>query len=209
MAGVGAGALALGGLVVMHSDARLVYHGLIHGRGLAGLIVSIVAGVGTLVLAWRSDFRLARYTAALAVAAIVVGWALAQYPRILVDLTIRQAAAPHDTLVAIVIAVVAGAAILFPSLALLFGLLLRGRFDPAATSDDARPPSAAALIGASRRGLLVRSAAATLIAGVGFLNVADAGWAHGIGVVCLIGFVVLGFGAVAPARAAALSGEEE
>src|SRR5205085_10051693 len=64
LAGVLAGGLALGGLAVMHSDARVVYHGLIQGRGLAALIVSVLAGVGTLVLAWRGSFRLARYTAA-------------------------------------------------------------------------------------------------------------------------------------------------
>jgi cytochrome d ubiquinol oxidase subunit II len=209
LAGVVAGGLALGGLAVMHSDARFVFHGLIHGRGLAGLIVSVLAGVATLALGWARRFRLARYTAAVAVASIVAGWALAQYPKLLVNLTIGQAAAPHATQVALVLAVLAGALILFPSLALLFGLLLRGRFDPGAAGPQARSPSTATLITASRRGLLVRSAGAALVAGIGFLNVADAGWAHAIGVICLIGFVVLGFGAVAPARVAALSVDEE
>jgi hypothetical protein len=41
--------------------------------------------------------------------------------------------------------------------------------------------------------LLVRSAVASLIAGIGLLNVADASWAHAIGVVCLFGFIVAGF----------------
>ena len=209
LAGVVAGGLALGGLAVMHTDARLVYHGLTHGSGLAGLIVSVLAGVGTLVLAWRSQFRLARYTAAIAVAAIIAGWAVAQYPTLLSNLTISQAAAPHDTLVAVIIAVVAGGAILFPSLALLFGMLLRGGFDPSATPDRQRPPSPVTIVRASRRGLVVRSAGATLIAGIGLLNGADAGWAHAIGVVCLLGFVVLGFAAVSPAQVAALGNDEE
>jgi cytochrome bd ubiquinol oxidase subunit II len=208
-AGVVAGGLALGGLAVMDSDAPLVYHGLIHGSGLAGLIVSIAAGVATLGLCWRGQFQLARYTAALAVAAIIAGWALGQYPKLLVNLTIHQAAAPHDTLVAVIISVLAGAVILFPSLALLFGLLLRGRFDPGGTGPEAPPPSPAHLISASRRGLLVRAAGATLLAGIGLLNVAEAGWAHAVGVICLIAFVVLGFGAVAPAQVAELSGEHE
>ncbi len=209
LAGVVAGGLALGALAVMHSDARFVFHGLIHGPGVAGLIVSVLAGVATLGLGWRRLFRLARYTAAVAVGAIVAGWALAQYPTLLVNLTIAQAAAPHDTQVAVVIAVLAGAAILFPSLTLLFGLLLRGRFDPGGTGPDARPPSTATLVAASRRGLVVRTAGAALLAGIGLLNVAEAGWAHAIGVVCLIAFVVLGVGAVAPARVAALSGEDK
>jgi hypothetical protein len=38
------------------------------------------------------------------VAAILAGWALAQKPTMLSGLTIRHAAAPHDTLVLVVIA---------------------------------------------------------------------------------------------------------
>ena len=45
------------------------------------------------------------------------------------DLTIEQAAAPRDTLIAVIVAVLAGGAILFPSLALLFRLVLRGTLD--------------------------------------------------------------------------------
>jgi cytochrome bd ubiquinol oxidase subunit II len=44
--------------------------------------------------------------------------------------------------------------------------------------------------------LLARLAAAFLIAGFGLLNVADAAWAHALGVVSLIGFVVVAFGAI-------------
>ena len=51
--------------------------------------------------------------------------------------------------------------------------------------------------------MLARLAGACLIGGLGFLTVADAGWAHAIGVVCLLAFVVIGFGAVAPAQLAA------
>jgi hypothetical protein len=32
-----------------------------------------------------------------------------------------------------------------------------------------------------------------LIAGIGLLNVADARWAHAVGVICLFGFIVTGF----------------
>ena len=54
--------------------------------------------------------------------AVVAGWALAQWPTILPGLDVRHAAAPHDTLVAVVVAVLGGGAIVFPSLALLFRL---------------------------------------------------------------------------------------
>jgi cytochrome d ubiquinol oxidase subunit II len=203
-AGILAGAIALGGLVIVHSDAAALYHGLVHGDGLAALVVSILAGLTALTLVLRGRFEPARYAAALAVAAIVAGWALAQRPILLPGLTVAQAAAPHDTLVVVVVAVIAGAAILFPSLALLFRLVLHGRLDHTA---DSAPEvrSGSLVVSTSKPGLPARSAGACLIAGVGFLTVANAGWAHAVGVVCLFGFVVLGFIAVAPAELASPS----
>jgi cytochrome d ubiquinol oxidase subunit II len=204
IAGVLAGAIALGGLAVLHSDSKALYHGLVYGDGLPAVIVSIVAGLCALALVWRARFELARYAAALAVAAIIAGWALAQRPLLLRGLTIEQAAAPHDTLVAMVVVVIAGAAILFPSLATLFRLLLRGNLDDAgALAPRARPGRA--VLSASARGLPARAAGACLLAGVGLLNAADAGWAHAAGVAALAGFVVFGFVAVAPAELAAHS----
>jgi hypothetical protein len=44
--------------------------------------------------------------------------------------------------------------------------------------------------------VLARGALGCLVAGVALLNGADAGWAHAIGVVCLLGFVLFGFRAV-------------
>jgi cytochrome d ubiquinol oxidase subunit II len=206
IAGGLAGAAAIGGLAVLHSDAHRLYHGLLDGDGLPTLIVSILAGIGTLGLVWRSRFEPARYTAAVAVAAIIAGWALAQKPILLPGLTIRQAAAPHDTLVLVVVAVLAGAVILFPSLAFLFRLVLGGSFDPDAelsTSPAPPPAGAGAVVSASAPGVVARVAGGCLIAGFGFLTVADAGWAHAIGVVCLLAFIVIGFLAVGPARLAA------
>ncbi|MEA2256854.1 MAG: cytochrome bd ubiquinol oxidase subunit, partial [Solirubrobacteraceae bacterium] len=200
-AGVLAGALAVGGLVVLRDDARPLYHGLVTGAGLPALLVSGAAGAATLALVVRRRFEPARYGAALAVAAVLAGWALAQQPVLLPGLTIRQAAAPHDTLVAIVVAVLAGGAILFPSLLLLFRLTLGGRLRGYGDDGDAateRPPTATGLLAASLDRALVRAALACLIAGVGLLNVADAGWAHAVGVVALLAFVVLGFRAALP-----------
>jgi cytochrome d ubiquinol oxidase subunit II len=197
VAGGVAGALAVAGLPVLHSDARPLYDGLVEGDGLAALIASGLAGLATLVLVWRRRYELARFSAAAAVAAIVAGWALAQQPTLLPGLTVQQAAAPHDTLVAVIVAVLAGIPILLPSLALLFGLVLRGHFDrerPQAW----QPPGRGAVLRASRPGLVARTAFACLIAGFGLLNVAEAGWAHAVGVVLLLAFIVLGFLAIVP-----------
>jgi cytochrome d ubiquinol oxidase subunit II len=190
-AGVAAGATAVGGLAVLHSDAHPLYRELVNGDGRAALVVSVLAGLGTLMLVWRGWFELARYTAALAVASIVVGWALAQEPILLPGLTVRAAAAPHDTLLAVVVAVVAGGVILFPSLALLFRLFLGGVFDRPPEPPPPRPGGQ--VLAASTSGLLARSSAACLIAGFGFLNLANAGWAHAVGVAALLAFIALGF----------------
>jgi cytochrome d ubiquinol oxidase subunit II len=155
--------------------------------------VSSLAGLSTLALVYGRRFQAARYTAAVAVAAIIAGWALARWPMILPSLTVYQAAAGHDTLVSVVVAVLAGGAILFPSLGLLFGLTLAGRFQ----SGEARQPQFAGReLRRAQPRLLTRSAIAALVAGVGLLNLADASWAHAVGVVCLLGFAVTAFLAI-------------
>jgi cytochrome d ubiquinol oxidase subunit II len=131
------------------------------------------------------------------VSLMVAGWALAQAPTLLRGLTIEQAAASHDTLVAVIVAIVAGAVILFPSLALLFGLVLRGALDHAQTAP--RPVRAGRmLVAASTPGLLARLAGACLVAGIGFTTIANAGWAHAIGVASLLAFIAIGFPAALP-----------
>jgi len=190
IAGVVAGAAAAAGLVALRFDAHRVYEHLLFGRGIFALVVSVAAGVATLVLVVRRRYEWSRYTAALAVAAIIAGWALAQSPVLLPGLTVKQAAASHDTLVALTVAVVGGGIVLFPSLGLLFRLFLAGRLDHA-------PPGAAGVPVAVRplaapSPAIARSAGACLVAGVGLTTIADAGWAHAVGVTCLLGFVALG-----------------
>jgi cytochrome d ubiquinol oxidase subunit II len=197
-AGAAAGAVAIAGLVVLHADAHSLYSGLFHGGALAALIVSVLAGTAALGLVATRRFEPARYVAALAVAAVVAGWAFARYPVLLPGLSVGQAAAPHDTLVAVVIAVLAGGAILFPSLGLLFALLLRGHLGEPGSAAEGEGPAAGAGQPLRAAPLRARVAVALLIVGVGFLNAADAGWAHLIGVFALFGFMVIGFAAIVP-----------
>jgi len=66
---------------------------------------------------WRRRYKRARIAAAAQVTLIVWGWGIAQYPYLLPpDLTIAGAAAPRITLELALIAVLAGAVVLFPSL---------------------------------------------------------------------------------------------
>ena len=194
--GIVAGAMAVSGLIVIHHDAHPLYDGLVKGSGRPALVVSAVAGVGTLGLVWTRRFEAARYGAVVAVAAVVAGWALAQNPVFLSGLTVEQAAASHDVLVAVLVAVVAGGAILFPSLGVLFRLLLRGQLDHTIAERGVEPTPGTPVH--PRPVLMGRLAAALLIAGFGFLNVAEAGWAHAIGAACLLGFVAASFAAAVP-----------
>ncbi len=128
--GVAAGGLAIAGLVVVRSDYRPLYDGLM-GDGLPLVIVSAVAGVATLGLLWTGRAWIARLTGGLAVAAVVGAWALAQDPYMLPPtLTVDDAAAAHATLVSVLVGGVVGLCVLIPSLYLLFRLTLRGRLDP-------------------------------------------------------------------------------
>jgi cytochrome bd ubiquinol oxidase subunit II len=196
-AGLAAGAVALGALIVLHFDAERIFRRLTQGPGLPALVASVIAGIATLALVWRRRFEPARYLAAVAVAATIAGWALAQNPVFLRGLTIREAAAGHDTLVAVVVATLVGALLLFPSLALLFRLTLGGELR------DSGPGSVETSVESRRRGLVsirldARLSVAFLVAGIGFLTVANAGWAHAIGVACFFGFILSGFRAALP-----------
>jgi cytochrome bd ubiquinol oxidase subunit II len=153
VAAVLSGGLALAGLLVMRGSGL----DLTHGAALALVCVSGASGLATLALCWRSLFGLARLTAALAVAAVVVGWAAAQAPRFLPGMTVAQAAAGRSTLVALVIAVACGSAILLPALALLFSLFLRGRLD---TPESHAPGEASAAPGASVSSVAPRASVA-------------------------------------------------
>jgi len=128
-AGVSVGALAIVGIFVLRTDARELYDGLT-STGLPLVIVSALAGIVTLALLWTRHVGLARWAAALAVAAIVWGWVIGQQPGFLPgELTVDQAAAPDVTLIAVIIATGIGLVILIPALAWLFRLFLTGRLE--------------------------------------------------------------------------------
>jgi cytochrome bd ubiquinol oxidase subunit II len=128
--GVVTGAAALGSVLVIRSDARPLFDGLTSGDGLVALAASGVAGVATLALVWTRRFGPARAGAAAAVAAITVGWALAQSPDLLPgELSLEDAAADDAVLTALVVSVGLGFLVLVPSLWYLYRLVLQGRLD--------------------------------------------------------------------------------
>lgn len=201
-AGVVSGGLALAGLFVMRGPGL----DLTQGAALALVCVSGVAGLATLGLCWVSRFGLARLTAALAVAAVVVGWAAAQAPRFLPGMTVTQAAAGSSTIVALVIAVGCGLVVLVPSLVLLYALFLRGRLDTPESHAAGEAPvapvgelgGASTARGVSRRrpgaagrtrgaaGRWGTAAVVGLVAGAGLLVFTDEPWTHVLGVAGLV-----------------------
>jgi cytochrome d ubiquinol oxidase subunit II len=192
------GAIAIVGLAVVHQDAQHIYRGLTAGYGLAAVIVSAAAGLATIGLVWRNSFQLARASAALAVAALLAGWAAAQRPTVLPGLTLQQAAASNQTLTALVVAVVVGGLILAPSLGLLFRLVLMGGLDPTHNPPQAVPSSIDATP-KPHRARTARLAAVCLVVGVVLLTIAERQTAHAVGVLALLAAGVLTFIAVAPA----------
>jgi cytochrome d ubiquinol oxidase subunit II len=189
--GAVAGAVALGGLFVLHSDAERIYRGLTSGAGLAGVLASVAAGAATMLFVVRRRLEPARWSAAVAVGAIVAGWALAQQPQLLPGLTVEQAAASDATLVALLVSLAIGAAILIPSLVLLFGLVLGGRFDerpdePGSLTRSARELATTGPPGKEPGRLAGVAAAVCATLGLPLTILSDAGVGLALGVALLL-----------------------
>ena len=94
-----------------------------------------------LVLLRRGAKRGARALAVGAVAAVIWGWAIAQYPYLLPQtLTIAQAAAPSETLTSVLIVFGIAVLLVLPSIGLLYTLVQRNLVEE--TASPTRPVSA-------------------------------------------------------------------
>jgi cytochrome bd ubiquinol oxidase subunit II len=130
VAAVAAGIVALVGLFVLHADAHRLYSHLLH-RGWPLIVISAVAGSAALAVTVRWPRRarpgLVRALGALAVAAVLGGWGVAQYPYLLgTHLTIAHAAAPGATMNALGVVTLLAVVLVVPSLLWLFLLTQRG-----------------------------------------------------------------------------------
>ena len=145
LAGAVAGAVAAVGFVVVRAEAPTVFAGLT-SRALPLVILSVLCGVGALVLLARNAARGARLLALIAVAAVVGAWGVAQWPYLLPDsLTVTDAVAPSGTLTALVVASGLAVILVLPGFILLYVLAQRrllpeeGVSDVADTSFEASP----------------------------------------------------------------------
>ena len=121
-AGVVAGVVALVGLFVVRSDARYLFDGLT-SRALPLVVVSVLAGLGALVLLRGRPRRGGRVAAVVAAGALVLGWGVAQWDYLLPEsLTVSQAAAPSGTITAVLVAAALAALLIVPAFVLLYVL---------------------------------------------------------------------------------------
>jgi cytochrome d ubiquinol oxidase subunit II len=130
LAAVLAGAADVAGLFVLRHDAHRLYHRLLHD-GWPLIAVSALAGLAVLVSpaipALRDRPALLRPLGALAVAAVLAGWGVAQYPYLLgTHLSIDAAAAPPPTMDALGVVAVTAVVVVVPSLVWLLVLTHRG-----------------------------------------------------------------------------------
>jgi cytochrome d ubiquinol oxidase subunit II len=127
LSGVLSGAVAVAGLFVLHSDAHRLYGRLVH-NGWPCIAISALAGALALVATMRGSVALVRPLGAVAVAAVLTGWGVAQYPYLLgTHLSIHAAAAPGATMTALGVVTVAAALLVGPSMLVLYLLTIRGR----------------------------------------------------------------------------------
>lgn len=91
-------------------------------------VVTGAAAVLAIACLWTGRDRLARVFAVVQATAIVVGWAVAQFPFLAYPgYTIADSAAPRSVLVPVLVALGAGGVVLVPSLAYLYRVFKAGR----------------------------------------------------------------------------------
>ena len=126
LAAVVAGLLSLATLAELRRSSPALFDHLT-GRALPLVILAAVCGLAVMVLLRAGRPMVARVVAPIGVAAVVWGWGVAQYPVLLpgTSVTLANAGAPRDTLVALVVLFVALVLLIGPSIVLLFRLQSR------------------------------------------------------------------------------------
>lgn len=121
-AGAAVGLLALAAFVLSPSGAPRVHDGLT-GRSWTWPFhgLTALAAAGAFYALFRRRYGAARVAVSAQTGLVLLGWALSQYPYLVVpDITVESAAANPKTLNAVAVALAAGAPLLLPSLYLLF-----------------------------------------------------------------------------------------
>jgi cytochrome d ubiquinol oxidase subunit II len=132
-AAVVTGVVSIAGIWILEDDAPRLHDRLLD-QALPLVLVSVVLGLTAMVMLLRDVPRIARVCAAGAVAAVIGGWGVAQYPYMLgTHLTIDQAAAPEATLAWVLGVFGLAVVTVIPSLLLLYVLDQRGTLESVET----------------------------------------------------------------------------
>ena len=116
------GIVVFAALIPIERDAPTLADGL-QTQAAPLIVISALAGTATLLLLGIRRPAVARVTALVAVAAVVTGWGVGQYPWLLVDeVTIADAAGAPATLEALLVAAGLAAVIVLPALGYLYKL---------------------------------------------------------------------------------------
>lgn len=121
-------------LPLARSEAPEIWDGLVRREAFTFVPVTAVLGVVTLWAVWSRRYVLGRMSAVAGVAVMLAGWALAQYPYLVVpDIDYATAAASPAMMKAALVVYAIGSLFLIPSLWLLFALF-KGQ-NPAVTGE--------------------------------------------------------------------------
>jgi cytochrome d ubiquinol oxidase subunit II len=113
---------------LLYVEATHLWDGLLSWRAAPVLAVGVAAALLSGWTLLHRQYRLARASAVVQVALLLLGWGLAQYPYLIYpDMTLHDAAAPAATLRFVLLALPVGLAILLPSLWLLFRVFKSAR----------------------------------------------------------------------------------
>jgi cytochrome d ubiquinol oxidase subunit II len=138
-AAVAAGAVGHVGVFVLSEKAVYVFDGLT-SRAQPVVLLSLLCGIGALVLLLRRVGRGSRLAAVVAVAAVITAWAVAQWDYLLpTTLTVSAGAAPDGTIFAVLVATGLGAAVLLPSFGLLYVLDQKSLLPEEGASEPVHP----------------------------------------------------------------------
>jgi cytochrome d ubiquinol oxidase subunit II len=125
VSGALSGAVALVAIVPIETDADHLAGGL-QGRAAPFVILSAIAGIFALARLRAGRYARARVGAVVAVASVVIGWGVAQYPDLLVDhVEIADAAGARPTLIGLVVVFAIAAVTAVPAMVWLFVLVNR------------------------------------------------------------------------------------
>jgi cytochrome d ubiquinol oxidase subunit II len=129
-AAVVAGVGAVVGVIALHQDARFIYDGLTTWPGIALVVLSGVCGLAALALLVAGRHTGLRVAAVGAGVAMIWGYFAAAFPYILpTSLRISDGAGPYATLISVIVVFGAAAALVIPSLILLYTLSQRSALE--------------------------------------------------------------------------------